>query len=64
MPPIGLTDAHVEKGRRLLTATLSWCAIYMGFPGHLKLAGVSRSLIHIQEYIQAIQELSDQIFIS
>jgi len=60
--PIGLTDAHAEKGQRLLTATLSWWAIYMGFPGHLKLAGVSRSPIHTHEHFQATQELSDKIF--
>ena len=33
----------------------------MGIPGHLKLAGVPKSLIHIQEHLQAIQEQIDQI---
>ena len=31
-------------------------------PGHLKLAGVPKRLIHIQEHLQAIQEQIDQIF--
>ena len=30
-------------------------------PGHLKLAGVPRNLIHIQEHLQVIQEQIDQI---
>ena len=30
-------------------------------PGHLKLAGVPRNLIHIQEHLQAIQVHIDQI---
>ena len=34
----------------------------MGTPGHLKLAGVPRSPIHIQEHLQAIQGQIDQIF--
>ena len=34
----------------------------MGTPGYLKLAGVPRSLIHIQEHLQAIQEQIDQTF--
>ena len=33
----------------------------MGTPGHLKLAGVPRNLIHIQEHLQAIQVHIDQI---
>ena len=33
-----------------------------GFPQPLKLAGVPRSLTNTQEQLQAIQELSDQIF--
>ena len=33
----------------------------MGIPGHLKFAGVPRSLIHIQEHIQTIQKQIDQI---
>ena len=33
----------------------------MPHPGHLMLAGVPRSLIHIQEHLQAIQVQIDQI---
>ena len=33
----------------------------MPHPGHLILAGVPRSLIHIQEHLQAIQVQIDQI---
>ena len=33
----------------------------MPHPGHLKLAGVPRHLIHIQEHLQAIQVHIDQI---
>ena len=33
----------------------------MGTPGHLKLSGVPRSLMHIQEDLQAIQEQIDHI---
>ena len=58
---IGLTDAFAEKGQRLVTATLSWRAIYTPHPGHLKFAGVPRSLIYIQEHLQDIQEQIDQI---
>ena len=34
----------------------------MPHPGHLKFVGVPRSLIHIQEHLQTIQEQIDQIF--
>jgi len=50
-----------KNGKRLVTALLSWWPIYTPHPGHLKLAGVSRSLIHIQEHLQAIQVQIDQI---
>ena len=50
-----------KTGQRLVTALLSWWPIYMCSPGHLKLAGVLRHLIHIQEYLQAIQEFIDHI---
>ena len=33
----------------------------MPHPGHLKLVGVPRSLIHIQKHLQAIQVQIDQI---
>ena len=33
----------------------------MSSTGHLKLAGVPRHLIHIQEHLQTIQEHKDQI---
>ena len=66
----GLTDAPPsvqlmplqKKAQRLALDTLSWWPIYMGYPNHLKLAGVARSHTHTQERLQAIQELSDQIF--
>ena len=45
----------------LQTATSSLWAIYMASPGHFRVAGVPRSLIHIQEHLQAIQEQIDQI---
>ena len=51
-----------KNGQRLVTALLSWWPIYTPHPDHLKLAGVPRSLIHIQEHLQAIQEQIDQIF--
>ena len=38
----------------------TWWPIYMPHPGHLKLAGVPRHLIHIQEHLQAIQVHIDQ----
>ena len=44
--PIVLIDAHTKKGNGY-----SWRAIYMPHPGHLKLAGVPRHLIHIQEHL-------------
>ena len=50
-----------KTGQRLVTALLSWWPIYMCSPGHLMFAGVPRHLIHIQEHLQAIQELSDRI---
>ena len=39
----------------------TWWPIYTPHPGHLKIAGVPRHLIHIQEHLQAIQELIDHI---
>ena len=39
-------------------------AYIYGFPGHLKIAGVQRHHTHIQEHLQAIQELSDHILSS
>ena len=50
-----------KTGQRLVTALLSWWPIYMSSPGHLKLAGDLRYLIHIEEHLQTIQELSDHI---
>ena len=50
-----------KNGQRLVTALLSWWPIYTPHPDHLKLAGVPRSLIHIQEHLQAIQVQIDQI---
>jgi len=50
-----------KNGKRLVTALLSWWPIYTPHLGHLKLAGVSRSLVHIQEHLQAIQVQIDQI---
>ena len=44
------------------TALWTWCPIYMPSPGHLTFAGVPRHHTHTQEHLQAIQELSDQIF--
>ena len=51
-----------EKDQRLLTALWSWGPIYMGSPGHLKIAEVATSLKHTQEHLQAIQVLIDHIF--
>ena len=50
--------------QRLQTASSSVWPIYMSSPGHLKIAGDLRHLIHIEEYLEAIQELSDHIFYS
>ena len=51
-----------KTGQWLVTALLSWWPIYMSSPGHLKLARDLTYLIHIEEHLQAIQELSDHIF--
>ena len=47
--------------QRLQTASSSVWPIYMSSPGHLKLARDLTYLIHIEEHLQAIQELSDHI---
>jgi len=65
----GRTDAlapevpmPTQKSAQLLqTASSSLRPIYMCSPSHLKLSGVPRSLIHIQEHLQAIQVQIDQI---
>jgi len=52
------------SAQRLVTALLSWRAIYMPHPDHLKLVGFPRHHIHTQEHLQTIQELIYQIFSS
>ena len=44
------------------TALWTWWPIYTSHPGHLKLVGVHRHPIHIREYLQTNQVVSDQIF--
>ena len=54
-----------KTGQRLVTALLSWWPIYTPHPGYFEIDGVPRHLIHtqehLQEYLQAIQELIDHI---
>ena len=51
-----------EKVQWLQMALWTWWAIYMPSLGHFKFAGVHEQHTHIQERLQAIQELSDHIF--
>ena len=61
-PSTGSSDAYAEMCPMALNGQFKLEAyIYMCSPGHSKLAGVPRHLIHIQEYLQAIQELIDHI---
>ena len=46
--------------QRLQIATSSLLAIYMASLGHFGVAGVPRSLIHIQEHLKDIQVQIDQ----
>ena len=50
-----------KSAQWLQTASSSLRPIYMPSPGHSKLARVPRSLIHIQEHLQAIQVQIDHI---
>ena len=61
LPPV-YPVLYAGKPQRLLTAQWTWWAIYMPSPGHFKVAGVTTSLTHTQEYLQVIQVLIDHIF--
>ena len=68
----GWTDATPARGIGSSDDTQIFCwpleqrlqdlvAYIYASPRHLKIAGVPRHLIHIQEHLQAIQELIDHI---
>ena len=63
-PTTGLSGALAEKWPMALNGyfdLVAYIPIYMPSSGHLKIAGDLRHLIHIEEHLQAIQELSDHI---
>ena len=61
LPPVYPVPSQ-KSGQRLLTSLWTLWAIYMPSPGHFKAAGVTTSLKHTQEHLQAIQVLIDHIF--
>ena len=56
------TEAYAEKCPTVTNGNFKFVGYIYGIPGHLKLAGVARSHTHTQEHLQAIKELSNQIF--
>ena len=59
---VGCSDAYAENWPTVSNGSLELVAyIYMSSPGHLKIAGDLRHLIHIEEHLQAIQEHKNQI---
>ena len=62
-PTIGLSGALVEKWPTALNGSMGLEAYIYVIPGHLKFPGVQEHHTHTQEHLQAIQELSDHIFI-
>ena len=58
---IGSSDDTQISANRWSNGYKTWRPIYVASPGYLKLAGVQGSLIHTQEPLQTIQELSVHI---
>ena len=63
-PTTGLSGALAEKWPTALNVSMDLKAYIYAIPGHLKIAGVTTSLKHTQEHLQAIQVLIDYIFSS
>ena len=63
-PLTGLTGALRRKAPTATNGSMDLVGYIYAIPGHLKFAGVQEhhTHTHTQEYLQAIQELSDHIF--